>query len=604
MRICQVELRNFRGIKEGIINVPAHVVLLGANNAGKSTIVDSLALLFARDKMVRPISDWDFYGGSPKPESRFYIIATLTGFHSDDPMEVPEWFVGENAAVPLWWKDEQQELSAETDRPEGYSLATKVALACRFDEESCEFPLVRYFYHGEGDPFTDGSVQVPGAILREVGLFLLSSSRDWDKLLSFSSSSLLKVLREYDALPGKSVEELKKQLRSGVEKVESSAPLSEILTLAEKELETFSLMGHSGKIVYRPTSLDTVSVLQSLIAHISESDGTLIPIARHGAGMVSLQAFLLLLSFAEQRKRLNKNFILAAEEPELHLHPSLHKRLVHRIRSSSVQSIVTTQSPQVASGYQPEEVVFIRNVGGTVHAIRPRDNPINNISSNSIKKLYLIHRTSFYESLMGDVIVVPEGLFDYEWLSLLQKIAEAAPISGSDFLFRPVTIVPTSDASIVETYKEISKLRPDAIALIDGDADGSDYAAKLLALAPPPSRIIQFGNDVAMECAVGCMLAPSLSSPGEYLSNYLPTTPDRTLHKLQELLIEKKKDHEFHENLAWDVLSCDATCKRIRDFFNDIVCIATGKSPVNIGWSQEATATSTVIFRATHIIRA
>ena len=134
MRICQVELRNFRGIKEGIISLPTHAVLLGANNAGKSTIVDSLALLFGRDRMVRPISDWDFYGGSPRPESRFYVICTLTGFPSDDPAQVPEWFIGENAAVPLWWKDDGHKLSTETDPPEGYSLATKVALACRFDD--------------------------------------------------------------------------------------------------------------------------------------------------------------------------------------------------------------------------------------------------------------------------------------------------------------------------------------------------------------------------------------------------------------------------------------------------------------------------------------
>ncbi|MDG7001235.1 MAG: AAA family ATPase, partial [Nitrososphaerota archaeon] len=522
---------------------------------------------------------------------------------SDDPAQVPEWFIGENAAVPLWWKEDEHKLSTETDPPEAYSLATKVALACRFDEEACEFPVIRYFYHGEGDPFTDGFAQIPGAILRDVGLFLLSSSREWDKLLSFSSSSLLKVLREYDALPGKSIEELKNQLRSKVEKVESSTPLSEILSLAEKELESFSLMGQSGRIVYRPTSLDTVSVLQSLIAHISDPDGTLIPIARHGAGMVSLQAFLLLLSFAKQRRRANRNFILAAEEPELHLHPSLHRRLVHRIRSSSVQSIVTTQSPQVASGYQPEEVVFIRNIGGTVQAIQARDKPISSISANSIKKLYTINRTAFYESLMGDVTIVPEGVFDFEWLNLLQKMAEAAPMSESDSLFRPITIVPTSDASVIDTYKEISRLRPDAIALIDGDVQGSEYATKLLGIEPPPSKIIQLGDDAAIECAVGWMLEPSLSSPGEYLSNLLPNDSERTLHILQNLLIERKKDHQFHENLAWDVLSSEATCKRIREFFHDIVCVASGRPPLNPGWIEATTESSSVIFKATHIIR-
>ena len=57
MRICQIELRNFRGIQYGCVVLPRHAVLLGANNAGKSTIVEALALLFGRERMVRPISD-------------------------------------------------------------------------------------------------------------------------------------------------------------------------------------------------------------------------------------------------------------------------------------------------------------------------------------------------------------------------------------------------------------------------------------------------------------------------------------------------------------------------------------------------------------------
>ena len=80
MRICRLELQNFRGIQRGSVVLPQHAVLLGANNVGKSTIVEALALLFGRERMVRPISDWDFFGGSPKPESRFYIIATVTEF--------------------------------------------------------------------------------------------------------------------------------------------------------------------------------------------------------------------------------------------------------------------------------------------------------------------------------------------------------------------------------------------------------------------------------------------------------------------------------------------------------------------------------------------
>ena len=443
MRISQIEFQNFRGIRKGRVVLPKHAVLLGANNAGKTTVVEALALLFGRERMVSPITDWDFFEGSPKPESRFYIIATITDFGTNDPTAVPDWFIGQEAAQPVWWHEDDWTLSTEADPPERARLAAQVAMACRFDDEDCEFETVRYFYHGECDPFTDGCSMVPWRLLRHVGLFLLSSNRDWDKLLSFRSSSLLKVIREYDALPGKAIDELKKQLRTDVTKIEESAPLSDILEVATKELQSFLLIGQASKMVYRPTALDAYAVLQSLVAHVAQSDDVLIPVARHGAGMVSLQAFLLLLAFAEHRRKTGQNFILAAEEPELHLHPSLHQRLVHRIRSVSVQSIVTTQSPNVAAGYQPREVVFVSNVDGKLSAERLRTEAVKEIATNSVRKLYLTNRSAFYEALMGCVILVPEGRYDYEWLTLWQRLAQVT--QGGSNAFRSASHDPVAN---------------------------------------------------------------------------------------------------------------------------------------------------------------
>ena len=604
MRICQIELRNFRGIREGLIVLPKHAVLLGANNAGKTTVVEALALLFGRERMVRPISDWDFYGGAPKPHSRFFIIATVTDFSTNDPVAVPDWFIGENAARPVWWHEENSALSTETDPPEGTHLAAQLAMAGRYDDETCEFDTLRYFYHGPSDPFTDGCSSVSMRVLRDVGLFLLSSNREWDKLLSFSSSSLMKVVREYEALPGKAIEDLKVQLRNEVVKIEESAPLSTILDVATKELQSFLLIGQSSKLVYRPTSLDTVSVLQSLVAHVSNPDDSLIPVARHGAGMISLQAFLLLLAFAEQRRIAGRNFILAAEEPELHLHPSLHQRLVHRIRSASMQSIVTTQSPNVASGYQPNEVIFVQNSNGQLKATPLRTEPICDIRSNSIRKLYLVNRGAYYEALMGGVILVPEGVYDFEWLCLWQRLAQSSPDTIACFDLKPITIIPTSDAAIVESFQEISKFRPDAIPVIDGDSSGADYLSRLTSTTPSPTKIIRYGDNAAVECLSAWILEPALATPGNALAELLPDSNLRTLKNLQDVLIDKKKERELRENLVWESLGSDECCKRAGEFFHDHAAIAFGSAPKNTNWKTETGPNGVSTFTANHIRRA
>jgi len=602
MRICQLELQHFRGVKHGVIALPKHTVLLGANNAGKSTIVEALALVFGRERMVSPISDWDFYEGSPKPDSRFYIIATLTDFDTNDPTAVPDWFIGQEAAQPVWWHEEDQTLSTETDPPPGAALAAQVAMAARFDDEACEFETLRYFYYGEDDPFTDGYSIVPWRLLRQVGLFLLSSNRDWDKLLSFRSSSLLKVIREYDALPGKAVDELKNQLRTDVAKIEDSAPLSEILEAATKELQSFLLIGHSSRIVYRPTTLDAIAVLQSLVAHIAQSDDVLIPVARHGAGMISLQAFLLLLAFAEHRRKAGQNFILAAEEPELHLHPSLHQRLVHRIRSASVQSIVTTQSPNVAAGYQPHEVVFVSNANGRLSAERLRTEPVKEIATNSVRKLYLTHRAAFYEALMGCVILVPEGQYDYEWLSLWQRLAQSYRDAIPRFELRPTTMLPTSDAAVADSFREIARFRPDAVPVLDGDDSGAAYLADLIAGSLAPARIIRYGDRAAVECLAAWILEPALSSPGSVMNALLEGSP-LTLRNLQDALIAKKRDRELHENIVWESLASDACSERACEFLHDLAAIASNNSPINAGWSNHSEANGTMVYVASHVRR-
>lgn len=604
MRICQAEFRNFRGIRQGNVVLPKHAVLLGANGAGKSTIVEALALLFGRERMVRPISDWDFFGGSPKPNSRFYIIATVTEFINNDPVAVPDWFIGENAARPVWWHDESSTLSTEIDPPGGTLLATQLALAGRYDDETCEFETVRYFYHGEADPFTDGYVPVSPRLLREVGLFLLSSNREWDKLLSFSSSSLLKVIRENDALPGKIVEDIKQQLRNNVSRIEEAAPLSDILNTAAKELQSFLLIKQSSKIAYRPTSLDTMSVLQSLVAHITQSDNSLLPVARHGAGMVSLQAFLLLLAFAEQRRKANRNFILAAEEPELHLHPSLHQRLVHRIRSTSIQSIVTTQSPHVAGGYQPNEVVFIQNSDGEMQAIRLRAEPIKKITTNSVRNLYLVHRSAYYEALMGGIIIVPEGMYDYEWLCLWQRVAQSSRDTIACYDLRPITVVPTSDAAIVESFQEVVKIRPDVIPIIDGDPAGAGYLSLLCSATPAPVRIFRFGDNASVECLAAWILEPALATPGDTLAKLLKDPKGRTLKNLQGALFENKKDRELRENLAWESLDSAECCTRACEFFHDLAAIAVGSKPKNANWQEDNVKNCHSVFTASHIKRA
>ena len=80
MRICQLGIRELSRHQNREGSLPDHSVLFGPNDVGKSMSIEALALLFERERLTRQVSDSVFHGGSPKPESRFFIIGTITDF--------------------------------------------------------------------------------------------------------------------------------------------------------------------------------------------------------------------------------------------------------------------------------------------------------------------------------------------------------------------------------------------------------------------------------------------------------------------------------------------------------------------------------------------
>jgi hypothetical protein len=319
--------------------------------------------------------------------------------------------------------------------------------------------------------------------------------------------------------------------------------------------------------------------------------------------MVSLQVFVVLLAFAEYRRSANRDFVFVAEEPELHLHPSLHRRLISRIRGTSTQSIVTTHSPTIASHYGPTEAIYLRNEAGELSGEPLQPVPITATSPKAIRKLYLYHRHEFYDALMSDAIIVPEGLSDQSWLGLWQRVAEASAAVAQKLKLRPLTFVPTHDGAVAPTYAEVHRFQPHALPLVDGDTSGSGYIDELAGLAQPPKRVAQYGPGAAVECLSAWILEPCLAAPGQALEWLLPTAPQRTLRETQRALVCQKQNGALREALAWEALETDDAVKRAAEFLHDLTLIAMGSEPTNPAWSTSARGTITV-YAATHVRKA
>jgi putative ATP-dependent endonuclease of the OLD family len=202
VQIAKLEIQNFRGIREGVVRFSPHTVLVGSNNCGKPTVVEALALLFGRDRMVRRLTEHDFYGSNPQPPDRIRLVATVIGFDDDDPNQHMDWFRDDRGIVKWWNPVDGAVMPARTDP--SWKLACQVAFAARFDRPSLEVETLRYFHDDDavGDVFADEiATAFPARVIRDIGFFLVPAARTWDRTVSFEE---LLVHALADELPDES----------------------------------------------------------------------------------------------------------------------------------------------------------------------------------------------------------------------------------------------------------------------------------------------------------------------------------------------------------------------------------------------------------------
>jgi putative ATP-dependent endonuclease of OLD family len=502
MRISLVEIKNFRGIKQGQVQFRGHTVLIGPNNSCKTTIIEALALVLGRDRLIRTLTEHDFFESTPQPTTRISITATVTGFDPEDFTQHPDWF-GDRRAVPAWFDpDTGRVLPEQTNARQ--LLACQIVFAARFNADTLEVETARYFHDSDDrDVFEDENfVSVPPKLIRDVGFFLIPASRSWDRMLSFSSELFRRVIRTADGLPATTVLDERDKLRRPAPKLEDDTRLARVVT--EVNAEMARLFGKDTPLRLRITATDSASVLEAITPHFQTEDRTPVPAKRQGSGLVSLQSLFLLLHFGQRRIADGESFIMALEEPELHLPPAVQRRVLARLQALSTQTIVTTHSPLVAGYCDAPSLLIVRNNGGMLDVRPMLAKPLEQEATNAVRRLFQINRVETAAAIMNDYVLVPEGRFDFDWLTLLLRVAEADRDGAQPCLFGVrVGIVPTSDAKVKETCEVLSKTHPMICALVDGDAEGKGYADLLDAPSVGATRVLLWPDGWTIEDVIG-----------------------------------------------------------------------------------------------------
>lgn len=582
MLIADLSISNFRGVRSGRLTFGSFTVLVGANNCGKTTVVEALALLLGRDRLVRTLTEHDFFGSTPLAQDRIHIVGTITDFPSNDPTELDDWFRFGRGVVK--WLDAvtgavKPLQTAPTDK-----LACQIAYTARFDRDSLEVEGTRYFYDDTStvDPFNESAsvTLVPIQLIRELGFFLVPAHRTWDRTISFASDLFRKVVSYVGGKPAEAVLEERDRLRTPPSPLEADAKLAPLVAKVEADIAT--LLGRRSRLNLRVTTTDSEGVLEAVIPHFSEGDDVPVPSRRQGSGLLSLQTLILLMRFGHLRAEKGDSFLMAIEEPELHVPPPLQRRLLHLMQSLATQTIVTTHSPAVAAVPGPHQVILVVNQAGTLTANALLTTPLQPAASNLERGLFLSDREATVSAIMHRHVLIPEGKTDARWLRLLSRVLDMQSVEGDGVdavaFTHEIGVIPTKDARMAEVFGHLAKVHPSVTCLVDGDDAGNRYIASLCAVVPPPMRIVRWPDGWAIEHFVAWIVAADAAILGddELRAAGLPGAADQ----LAAILLGVLKTDEVTHTLLVEAVAGNRSCRaRVKHSLKVLREIVAGSAP-------------------------
>lgn len=600
MKIIRLKIENFRSVKKGIIHFDDHTVLVGANNVGKTSIIEALALLFGRDRLVKNLTEHDFFGASPTEKDRFKITALLSDFPDNNQDSNVDWF-RQGRAIPRWINPEDNTLHPEQTNQE-WKLCAEIGIAGRFDHEELIVETIRYFVdsENENDPFDDENYieRFPITLLKETGFFLVPASRTWDKMLSFSSELFRRVVTTFGSVPAKAILKQRDQVRKPDVKIEEENEIKELFNAVNNELGL--LFNNAPKSLLRLTGTNSESVLNTLIPHFQNNDEDIpIPSVRQGSGIVSMQNLLLLLQLGRLRKEKNQNFLVAIEEPELHIPPSQQRRLTNRLKACCQQTIVTTHSPDIASEFEPHSIRVLENHKGLLEAKPLIESKLTPDESNPVRQLIQWQKREAINSLMHERLLIPEGKGDCNWLTMMAKGIEIDydySKENSNLFSGSVGIFPTDSAAVEKVFELLSKAHSNTFCLVDGDKAGKDYITNLKKLAKVPKRILMWPTDLIIEDIIGKILK---SDEEAFLPKIKELIEDESLLNIDAFIVMlklkhknnnggRKDDYLLHEEIVKLIFSTEKGKKAASELIESILD-ATEDTPASKGFVKDAT---------------
>ncbi len=361
IRIVAARVRNFRALQQVDVSLGDLTVLVGENNAGKTSFIEALYAAIGAGR--RTMSEDDvFLAPTEKraPKNRVVAIDLLIRPTDDGGLTVPSFPTGYWLA--LWGNGVSQD-DADNDF---VAIRTRMA----WDNTQGEYVVERVFL---GDWQTDpgkwelskAKGPVSYAQIEPLALYLMDAKRDIQDEFSSRSSFWHKLV--YDpGLTDDQIEEMEKILSQVNERILS---YSDVLSHVQDHLDELydTINCEPGSVSISPVARHLRDMNRGVDVAIATRGAQSFPLVRQGMGTRSLTAVLVFRAYTSWRQKCAKSSLihpmLALEEPETHLHPQAQRALFRLVSRITGQRIISTHSPYIAGQAPIDSLRHFRKVG-------------------------------------------------------------------------------------------------------------------------------------------------------------------------------------------------------------------------------------------------
>ncbi|WP_335955134.1 ATP-dependent nuclease [Acinetobacter guillouiae] len=399
IQIDVVRICGFRGIANIEITLPRVTVLLGQNNAGKTSVIKALQL--ALGDYSRYLTDEDFHIGDD--EKRQELITVDVRFIATNES-------GRVNEFPTAWQNEfGDKIQSEPDGKQYVAIRTRA----KPDKVKGGYTVERF--HLEVWAAISGWQDVPVNTknrltkrLEATPFISIDAQRDIHNELKEKTSFIGRVLSSVEYKEDDVAELERMVAKVNQEAITKSDHLNSLKTHLDKLNQSFT---GSGQTELTPFPKKIRDLSKRFSVHFGESDKDSFSMEYHGMGTRSWASMLTVKAFTELMVKKHEDEvepffpILAAEEPEAHLHPNAQRTLYKQLIDTTGQVIISTHSPYIAGLAELHEIRSLRKTGNSVAVYQLRDS----FEDDDLRKLKREVVHSRGELLFSKALVLSEG---------------------------------------------------------------------------------------------------------------------------------------------------------------------------------------------------